>query len=301
MSKLADEQLPEDLVERLHYLELYTGRVVRNALLGDHKSPIRGHGFNFDQHKKYQEGDDFRQIDWNVFARLGEVFVKKNLEDKELNLVLVTDISRSMELTTNAISKKEMLLELTATLAFSAAVDHIGVGLLVFAERVEEYLPPAKGRRYVWKILERLWTLSPQTVKTDLNAPLQFLNTQLKKCSLIFYLSDFVGREDIFYSPYLKMVVSRHDLVPVVIEDRLETFFPAANGFLRIKDLEYGKEMVIRTSPRYQRRYKRQLEEKRRSLQASFYRLGLDHLWLRSDQPYINPLLQFFLSRRRRR
>ena len=144
MSKLADEQLPEDLVERLHYLELYTGRVVRNALLGDHKSPIRGHGFNFDQHKKYQEGDDFRQIDWNVFARLGEVFVKKNLEDKELNLVLVTDISRSMELTTNAISKKEMLLELTATLAFSAAVDHIGVGLLVFAERVEEYLSSAK-------------------------------------------------------------------------------------------------------------------------------------------------------------
>ena len=301
MSKQVDEQLPPYLLNRVHYLELYTSRVVRSALMGDHKSRVRGHGFDFDEHKKYQQGDDYRQIDWNVFARLEEVFVKKNLEDKELNVVLVADISGSMDLSTHDVSKKELLLEIAAILAFSAAVDQIGVGLLAFTDRVEDYLSPAKGRRQAWKILERLWSLTPQGAHTDLHSPLEFLNTHLKKCTLIFYLSDFMGKGDLFYSPYLKMLVRRHDLVPVVIEDKLETVLPATRGFLRIRDLESGKEMIVRTSPENQKNYQRQLDERRSNLRSSFYRLGLDHLWLRSDRPYINPLLHFFLSRKRRR
>ncbi len=301
MPILTDKKLPEDLVERLYYIELFTKRAVRSALLGDYKSRTRGQGFNFDQHKKYQVGDDFRQIDWNVFARLQEVFVKKNLEDKQLEVVVVTDLSRSMELVTNALSKKEILFEITAALSFSAVADQIGAGLLAFADKIEEYIAPAKGRRQVWKILERLWNLSPGTVETDLSLPLEFLHTRLKKSSLVFYLSDFVGREDLFHSPYLKMVTKKHDLVPIVIEDRLEAVFPATRGFVRIRDLESNREVAVRTSPKRQQLYNQQMQQRREELQSSFYRLGLDHVWVRSDRPYINTLLQFFLNRKRRR
>lgn len=301
MPILRNEKLPEDLVERLQYIELFTSRAVKSALLGDYKSRTRGQGFNFDQHKKYQEGDDFRQIDWNVFARLQEVFVKKNLEDKQLAVVVVADLSRSMELVTNALSKKEVLFELTAALTFSAVADQIGAGLLVFADKIEEYIAPAKGRRQVWKILERLWNLSPGTVETNLGLPLEFLHTRLKKSSLIFYLSDFVGRKNLFHSPYLRMVTKKHDLVPVVIEDQLESIFPSTRGFVRIRDLESNKEVTVRTSPKKQEIYNQQMQQRRAELQSAFYRLGLDHIWIRSDRPYINTLLQFFLNRKRRR
>ncbi len=282
-------------------MELYTARVVRDALIGDYRSRIRGHGFDFDQHKKYQQGDDFRQLDWNVFARTEEAFVKRNFEDKELNTIIVADLSRSMEFTTSDVSKKELLLEVTATLAFSAAMDNIGVGLLAFAERVEEYVPPAKGRKQTWKLLERLWSMRPQTTQTDLKAPLEFLNSQLKKSSLIFLLSDFAGRADILESPYLKMLVRRHDLVPIVIVDRLESFLPGTGGFVRVKDAECDKEIVVRIFRKDQQKYSRLADERMTRLRTSFYRLGLDHLWLRSDQPYLNPVLEFFLNRKRRR
>ena len=293
--------IPPDLLEHLNYIELYTSRVVRSALMGDYRSRVRGHGFDFDQHKKYQQGDDFRQIDWNVFARMEEVFVKRKFEDKELNSVIVADVSASMEFTTTAISKKELLLHLAATLAFSAAAENIGVGLLAFTNCVEEYIAPGKGRKQAWKIVERLWNLRPEQRGTDHAAPLAFLNSKLKKSCLLFCLSDFAGERSMFESPFLKMIVKKHDFVPIVVEDRLESRLPAASGFVRLRDMEHRHETVVRFSGRDRQKHDLKAEERRRGLQQSFYSLGLDHLWLRPDQPYLNPVLEFFLNRKRRR
>jgi uncharacterized protein (DUF58 family) len=273
---------------------------MRNALMGDYKSHVRGQGFNFDQHKKYQRGDDFRQIDWNVLARLQEVVVKKKLEDKELHMVIVADLSRSMDLITGDQTKRDVLMEIAATLAFSAAADHVGVGLLAFAGRVEKFVAPAKGRRQAWKILEQLWQLRPTTTGTNLHEPLEFLNSRLKKGTLIFYLSDFIGKEEIFESPYLRILLKKHDLVPIVIEDPLDTFFPGTRGYLDVHDVESNRRMRVRTSPSNRRRYQEQIEQQQQRLQASFYRLGLDHLWLRTDRPCVQPILEFFLNRKRR-
>jgi uncharacterized protein (DUF58 family) len=293
--------LPAELFERLHYVELYTGRVMRNALMGDYKSPIRGQGFNFDQHKKYQRGDDYRQIDWNVLARLQEVFVKKKLEDKELHAIVVTDLSRSMDLTTGGRSKHDVLMEVAATLAFSAAADHISVGMLAFAGDVEHFVAPAKGQRQAWKILEDLWRLEPSTPETDLHRPLEFLNARLKKASLIFYLSDFIGLQDIFESASLRILLKRHDLVPFIIEDPLDVTFPGTRGYINVRDVESRRTWRVRTSPRERRRSEARIQEHRDHLRVSFYRLGLDHLWLRTDEPCVQPVLEFFLNRKRRR
>jgi uncharacterized protein (DUF58 family) len=299
-SALERGTLPPELFERLHYVELYTSRVMRNALMGDYKSHIRGQGFNFDQHKKYQRGDDFRQIDWNVLARLQEVVVKKKLEDKELHTVIVADLSRSMELLTGEHTKREILMEIAATLAFSAAADHIGVGLLAFAGQVERFVAPAKGRRQAWKILEQLWQLRPTTIDTDLHRPLEFLNARLKKGTLVFFLSDFIGKEDVFESPYLRILLKKHDLVPLVIQDRLDGCFPGTRGYLDLRDVESNRRIRIRTSPANRRRYEEQIAQHRERLQVSFYRLGLDHLWLRTDESCVQPILEFFLNRKRR-
>lgn len=294
------QDLPEELVERLQYIELYTGRVVRNALLGDYRSRIRGQGFNFDEHKRYQRGDDFRQIDWNVFARVQEAFVKKKLEDKELNIILVTDVSRSMDLGTRSASKRDRLLEVTATLAFSAAMEQIGVGWLAFSSKVDAFVQPVRGRPHVWRILRRLWRIRPDPGETELEVPLQFLHQQLKKGHMIFYLSDFQGDGRFFDSPFLKIIVKKHDFIPVVMQDWLESEFPSSSGFLRVRDLESGREEQIRITPRNLERYRKRIRDWRRDLRRSFFRLGMDHLWVRTDRPYLNDALQLFLNRKRR-
>jgi uncharacterized protein (DUF58 family) len=174
------------------------------------------------------------------------------------------------------------------------------VGLLAFAGQVEKFIPPAKGRRQAWKLLDQLWQLRPTTIETDLHRPLEFLNERLKKGTLIFYLSDFIGKEEIFESPYLRILLKKHDLVPLVIEDRLDTFFPGTRGYLDIRDVESNRKIRVRTSPSNRLRYQQQIEQQRHRLQLSFYRLGLDHLWLRTDEPCVQPIMEFFLNRKRR-
>jgi uncharacterized protein (DUF58 family) len=293
--------LPQTLIDRLRYVEIFSTRAVRAHRTGDYLSPLRGRGFDFDQHKPYQQGDDYRQIDWNVTARMRVPFVKREFEEKELSAMVMVDLSRSMLFTSSEQSKRELLLEVAAVLAFSAAADNMNVGLLAFTDRVECYERPRKGAHQAWRLLETLWKLAPQGRRTDFVPALERVMASMKRTGLIFCLSDFISAGPLWDMPFLRTATHKHDFVPVMLEDPWEEEIPHAGGYLRLKDAEEDRELIVTLSGRRCRQYQRLLSERREAVRRHFYRLNLDHLALRTDEDYLNRVMAFFVARKRRR
>jgi uncharacterized protein (DUF58 family) len=293
--------IPDELVKRLQYIEIYTRKAARHHWVADYRSPLRGRGFDFDQHKPYQPGDDYRQIDWNVTARMPQPYIKKAYEEKEMNAVILADLSRSMEFATVDQSKKQLLLEVAAILAFSAINDDMKVGLLGFTDEIEIDLPSKKGLAQVWKILDTLWNIRPSSQKTNLLRPLQHLETRLQTASLLFCISDFITQEEALTSHSLQKLVRRHDFIPVILDDELEETLPRGKGYLRLRDAEWGGEMMFRLSDRTRGKYELLVRERKITLQRSLYKLNLDHLFIRTGKPFLDSIIGFFFTRRRAR
>jgi uncharacterized protein (DUF58 family) len=293
--------IPKALMEELRYIEIYTRRAVRDHRIGDYRSPLRGRGFEFDEHKRYQQGDDYRQIDWNATARMGEPFIKKDFEEKELSAVIIADLSRSMEFASVDESKRELLLRVAAVLAFSASSDNMKVGLLGFTDKIELDLPLKKGSAQTWKIVESLCNVKPRSIKTDFSLPFEFLAGTLKTSTLLFLLSDFIQAEETFHSHALRHLARKHDLVPIIIQDTWDEILPAGKGFLRLRDAETGGTMVLNLSGKKKSFYRSMMQERRIALERSLYNLKLDHLFLHAGQPYLDPVIGFFLARKNRK
>jgi uncharacterized protein (DUF58 family) len=293
--------IPRALLDQLRYIEIYTQRATRHYLVAEYRSPFRGRGFDFDQHKPYQQGDDYRQIDWNVTARMQRPYVRREFEEKEMTAIIMADLSRSMEFSSADLSKRELLLEIAATVAFSAANDNMKVGLLGFTDQIEIELPCRKGLGQVWQILDALWNVKPASRRTSLLCPLEHLGTNLKRSSLLFCISDFLSHEDIFSSGKFKPLVRNHDFIPLILEDGQEERLPDGKGFLRIRDPEAGGETLFRLSEKQRRRYENLARERKVAMRRALYRLNLDHLFLRPGSPYLEPLIGFFLTRKRSR
>jgi uncharacterized protein (DUF58 family) len=293
--------IPKALMEELRYIEIYTRRAVRDHRVGDYRSPLRGRGFEFDEHKRYQEGDDYRQIDWNATARMGQPFIKKDFEEKELSAVIIADLSRSMEFANVDESKRELLLKVAAVLAFSACSDNMKVGLVGFTDKIELDLPLKKGSAQTWKIVESLWNIKPRSIKTDFSLPFEFLAGRLKTSTLLFLLSDFIQAEETFHSHALRHLARKHDLIPVIIQDTWEEALPAGKGFLRLRDAETGGTMVFNLTGKKRSFYKSMMQERKTALERALYNLKLDHLFLHAGQPYLEPVIGFFLARKNRK
>lgn len=293
--------LPKELIDRLRYVEIFTARAVRNHRAGDYLSRIRGRSFEFDQHKPYQAGDDTRQIDWNVTARMQVPFVKRELEEKELGMMILVDVSRSMLFSSANRSKKELAMEAAAVLAFSAAADNINIGLLAFSDRVEFCLPPKRGTLQAWRIAEALYELKPRGRTTCFDTALEALNSVLKHTALVFCLSDFVEAQSFWDSEYLTAVLHRVDFVPIILEDRWEEALPQTGGYLRLKDPETSRDRVLTLSPKNGRKVGTLLAARREALRKQFYRLGLDHFALQTGDGYLRPLMTFLLTKKKRR
>ncbi|MBI2358277.1 MAG: DUF58 domain-containing protein [Deltaproteobacteria bacterium] len=289
---------PEQLIEELRYIQIYTQNPVRDHWAGDYRSPLRGRGFEFDQHKIYQHGDDYRQIDWNVTARMRHPYVKRAFEEKELGAMIVADLSRSMDFASAEQSKRELLVKVAATLAFAAASDNMKVGLLGFTDGIEVELPLKKGLKQVWKILDSLWHIQPVSRATRFARALEYLATHLKRSTLIFCISDFITPEDLFASDKLKHLARRHDFIPIIIRDGWEEALPQGKGYMRLRDAEWGGEMLLALSGRQRRRYETLMRERKDTLQRWLYRLQLDHLSLRPGEPFLDLLIGFFLTRK---
>jgi uncharacterized protein (DUF58 family) len=291
--------IPEQLSEELRYIEIYTSKAARDHRVGDYQSPLRGQGFEFDQHKPYVQGDDYRRIDWNVTARMRQPYIKKAFEDREMSALIVADLSRSMAVGTKAQAKKQLLLQIAATAAFSAVRDNMAVGLLGYTDRIELDIPARKGRAHLWHILQSLWEYEPVSPRTDFSVAAMELQRRLKHSAVIFCLSDFINEQNIFQNRSLKYLVQRHDVIPLVLEDDWESALPPGGGFIRLHDAETSREMLIDLSKKNIALYSQWMQERKEALKRGFYRLHLDHVFLRPGEPYLDALLGLFLARKR--
>jgi uncharacterized protein (DUF58 family) len=289
--------IPDHVMRELRYLELYSARKIRNLRVGAHTSPLRGAGFDFQEHRLYRPGDDVRTIDWNVTARMNAPYVRHTHAERELNVMIALDVSRSMELGSSHASKKEALAMITASLLFSALSDQINTGFLAFADKVVAFSPPRRARQDAWAILERFWALAPQPGPTALVPAVRALVTMLKKMTVVFLVSDFMTDEDVFASADFSVLAARHDVIAVVPEDPAESSLPAGLGYLRLHDLESGRAATVGLGQRAREAYSERARQRRDTLTQAFYRVQMDHVFVRTDQSPVEQLLSLFATR----
>jgi uncharacterized protein (DUF58 family) len=289
--------IPEHVMRELRYIEVYTAKRIRNLRVGPYTSPQRGPGFDFDEHQPYREGDDVRRIDWNVTARMDAPYVRHTHAERELNVMMAIDVSRSMDLGTRGRSKKELMTCITGSLLFSALSDQINTGFLAFSDRVLDYTPPRRTRAAAWNVLERCWSLSPRPGGTALLPAIRHLLTTLKRMSIVFIVSDFITDEDLFGSPELSMLAAKHDVIAVVPQDPAEEALPPGRGFLQVRDLESGRHVAVSLSARTRRAYADEMRARRAALSRDFYRVPMDHVFVSTDQSPVEPLLSLFARR----
>ena len=292
--------IPEHVMRELRYIEVYTAKKIRTLRVGAYTSPLRGAGFDFDEHQPYRPGDDVRRIDWNVTARMNAPYVRHTHAERELNVMIALDVSRSMELGESHFSKKEVLTFITGSLLFSALSDQINTGFMAFGDRVVAFNQPRRTRGAAWAVLEHCWSLAPQSGPTAILPAIRHLVRTLKKTSVVFLVSDFITGEDLFASRDLALLSARHDVIAVVPEDAAETTLPAGHGYVHIRDLESGRDVAVALGARSRRAYAADARRRREALARAFYRASIDHVFVPTNRSPVEPLLELFATRMRR-
>ena len=294
---MAARKLDREIVRRVRRIEIVTRKAVSDALAGQYHSVFKGRGISFSEVRPYQPGDEVRTIDWNVTARTGEPFVKVFHEERELTVMLVVDVSASTDYGSRGPSKAEVAAELCAQIAFSAIDNGDRVGLVLFSDRVEKIVPPKKGRRHALRIVADVLAHEPEGRGTDIAAGLSALLRAQRRSAVVFLLSDFL---DTGYEPDLRVAARRHDLVPVVVRDPLESAVPRAGLFV-LEDPENGGRFLVDTSDRgVQARYRRWAEAAREQRKRLFRTLHLDAIELGAGEDNREALARFFAARARR-
>ena len=292
--------MPPHVLRELRYLEIATARRIRTPRLGPYTSPARGAGFDFDQHRPYQPGDDVRRIDWNVTARLDAPFLRETHAERELNIVIAVDVSRSMEVGSALHSKKEALTFITASLLFSAAADQISTAFLGFADRVLTWWPPRRASGRAWRILESLWELESDASRTALIPAAAHLVSSLKGMNVVFLISDFItGEKAALSAQEMRMLASLQDVVVIVVEDPAELTLPGGGGYVRVKDPEGGSHQTVALNDASRKSYEAAVDRRRREILEACYRLPADCVFVRSDASATEPLLELLARRRK--
>ena len=314
--------IPREILKKIRQIELRSIRLVNETLAGQYHSVFKGQGMNFDEVREYQPGDDVRAIDWNVTARMSHPFIKKFVEERELTVMLVVDLSGSGLFGSGDQSKRELAAEVASVMAFSAIRNNDKVGLILFTDEVEKYIPPRKGRRHVLRVIREILCCEPRKTGTDLNKALEFLSRVINRRAIAVVLSDFLGqtlptRSEMADHLRRKVVISdalnhssasalrqanrRHDVVAVQITDRFELELPGL-GYIVLKDAETGEVVEINTGDARRREIFRQRQSRAQTeLRRLFLAVGIDAIQLRTDQPYAAALGRFFETRERRR
>lgn len=286
--------IPTEILEAVRRIEIRTRRLVKDVFSGEYHSVFKGTGMEFREVREYVPGDDVRTIDWNVTARTGDPFVKLFEEERELTVMLAVDMSRSGWFGTKGNTKVEIAAELCGVLAFSAIANKDKVGLLLFSDRVEKFIPPAKGKSHVLRLIRELLTFQPEGRGTSIKAPLELLGSVLKRKATIFLVSDFW---DDGFGTRLSALARKHDLVAVRVRDPRETTLPAV-GLVNWIDAETGEEVLVDTSSSALRRV---MASRSASHDEELERLlasrGVDLVDVNTSESYVEPLRKFFLAR----
>ncbi len=290
--------IPPDLLKRIRRIEIRTRHLVSDVFAGSYHSVFKGQGMEFHEVREYVPGDDIRAIDWNVTARMGHPFIKKFTEERELTLMLLVDISRSLDFGSGAQFKKDLATELAATLAFAAIQNNDRVGLMLFTDEVEHVLPPRKGPRHVLRVIRDALYVRPRGHRTRIAAALQYLSRITSRRCVVLLVSDFL--DDTFQAD-LRVAAKRHDVIAAVVDDPAEQAWPAA-GLVAWEDAESGKRTVIDTSDASVRKAFAQRQAARRAARDQQLRAaGVDLIRVTAGQPYATELARFFRMRERRR
>ncbi len=295
----------KEILKKVRQIEVRTNRLVNDSLAGSYHSVFKGMGMNFDEVREYVPGDDIRAIDWNVTARTGVPHIKKFVEERELTIILMIDISASGEFGSSTASKREMMAELGSVLAFSAVRNNDKVGLILFTDFIELYIPPQKGRSHILRVIREILFFEPERKRTDIKIPLDFINRVIKRKSVAFLISDFCLEEEYdknLEDLHTKLQISNkhHDLISLIISDPREHQIPDI-GWITIEDAESGHQVELNTSdPAVRKGYAALADERRKRLHHTIRSAGVDLLDLPTDASYIPPLLSFFGARRRR-
>ncbi|MDP8244583.1 MAG: DUF58 domain-containing protein [Candidatus Hinthialibacter antarcticus] len=289
--------IPRELIKKIRRIEIRTNRMVNDVLAGEYHSVFKGQGVEFEEVREYQHGDDIRTIDWNVTARMGEPFVKRYREERELTVMMVVDASSSSLFGTTEKQKAELAAELSAVLAFSAIKNNDRVGLILFTDEVETFIPPKKGKKHVLRLIRELLLFEPKGGATNIQNALDFMGRLTTHKSVVFLISDFMSER---YQDALRVTNKKHDLVTISITDPREVDMPPI-GLLELEDAETGEVIVIDTYDAKMRSlFTDEANRDIERLSQEFKRLNVDHVPIRTDKPYVDPLIHFFQKRARR-
>jgi len=314
--------IPKALLRKIRQIEISTNRLVTETLAGRYQSIFKGQGINFDEVREYQAGDDVRFIDWNVTARMNHPFIKKFVEERELTMMLIVDLSGSGLFGSVEKTKRELMAEIASVLAFSAIRNNDKVGLILFTDEVELFIPPRKGKRHVLRVIREILFFQPRHLGTDLNKALEFLVKVISRRAIAIVISDFLGqthptKSDITTHLRHRVIMSetlaqtsvlalsranrRHDVIAVQVQDPYELELPNL-GLIVLKDAETGEVVEINTGDQRKRRAftERQLKVQA-ELEKIFKAARIDVIKLRTDRSYISELTKFFETREKRR
>jgi len=282
------------LLKKVRKIEIKTRRLSDHVFGGEYHSTFKGRGMTFSEVRQYQFGDDVRAIDWNVTARYNEPFVKVFEEERELTLMLVVDVSGSEAFGTRSQFKREILTEIAATLAFSALQNNDKVGLVLFSDQIELFIPPKKGRSHILRIIRELLEFTPSSLKTDLSSALEFLSSVLKKKAIVFLLSDFMNSG---YEKTLRIAAKKHDLTGIRVYDPMEQTLPNL-GMVPMVDAETGKLKWVNTfSKQIRRKYSTHYAQRVSEFVEIFKKNGAGHLSCNVEESYVKKLLGYFKAR----
>ncbi|MRR18922.1 DUF58 domain-containing protein [bacterium] len=283
-----------ELLKKVRKIEIRSRGLTRQIFAGEYHSAFRGRGMAFSEVREYQFGDDIRNIDWNVTARFGHPYVKIFEEERELTVMLLVDVSRSGDFGTLASTKREMMTEIAAVLAYSVIANNDKVGLMLFTDRVEKYIPPKKGRGHMLRIIRELLSYEPLGSGTALREPLRYLTNIIRKRCTAFILSDFMAPP---FTESLRIASGKHDLVALRISDKREKEIPDV-GFMKVTDPETGKENWIDTSSAMVRKeYASMWKKHDEAVSNAFVSCGVDVASISTGEDYIKPLISLFKHR----
>ncbi len=284
-----------ELLKKVRKIEIKARGLSQNIFAGEYHSAFRGRGMAFSEVREYQFGDDIRDIDWNVTARFHRPYVKVFEEERELTVMLMVDVSGSLDFGTRSQTKRDMATEIASTLAFSAIQNNDKIGVIFFSDHVEKYIPPKKGRKHILYIIREMLDFTPESRKTDIHVAVEFMTRVLKRRSTVFVISDFYN-----HSPFqrqLQIASQKHDIVAIQIYDSFVKRLPNV-GLIKIEDAETGREMVIDTSSRRLRlNHERAWREHQERLSEDFAKCNIDWTAIATNEDYVRAMMLLFKQR----
>ena len=292
-----EEDISIELMQKIRAIQIKTSHMVTELMAGEYVSAFKGRGMEFNAVREYTPGDDVRLIDWNVTARMDQPFIKEYIEERELNVMLMVDVSSSGEFGSTGKFKNEISAEVASILAFSAIRNNDKIGLIVFSNKIEHYIPPKKGKAHVWNIIRTILNYQPEGRLTDLNIPLEYLlKIQKRKC-IAFLISDFQATN---YETNVKLARQKHDLVAISISDPRERDLPKI-GLINLRDSESGETLLIDTDDREMTKLLTSYEwEKQGMFKKLFRSIGVDTIEIDTDGSLVEPIIRYFKIREKR-